>query len=246
MYGRWDQNAEQNRLDTRIEFVDFLGQQGETLQLVGELVSLLREAPNDEVLAKRVGLMFLDAGSPAEALRALRPLTEANANDATLRGAIGRAYFQTGEYGLARQELRAAIALAPDPQLEELLSEADQIAALDPDYRGASRSEPQLTQQQRFTRSREVLRRAVEYLDGCRNALGAEGVGPLRPLPPQAAVVLESARAALANTRPPGDYGEAAERNMSVSAELWALRSTLCINVWNEDDALGHVLGAAR
>ena len=70
IYGRWDQNPEQNRLDTRLEFVDFLEAQGETLQLVGELVSLLREEPADDVLAKRVGLMFLDAGSPAEAIRA--------------------------------------------------------------------------------------------------------------------------------------------------------------------------------
>lgn len=247
IYGRWDQNPEQNRLDTRIEFVDFLEAQGETLQIVGELVSLLREEPTDDVLAKRVGLMFLDAGSPAEALRALRPLAEANPNDASLRGAIGKAYFQTGEYGLARQELRAAVALIPDVQLQELLTETNQIVSLDPNYRRVSRGEPLLTQQQRFARSREVLRRTTEYLDYCRNPLGAEGVGPLRPLSPQAAAVFEAARASLAETRRPADYGEASERNMSVSADLWALRSTLCSNVWNEDDALGRVLqGVAR
>lgn len=247
IYGRWDQNPEQNRLDTRIEFVDFLEAQGETLQLVGELVGLLREEPTDDVLAKRVGLMFLDAGSPAEALRALRPLAEANPNDASLRGAIGKASFQTGEYGLARQELQAAVALTPDVQLQELLTETNQIVALDPNYRRVSRNEPLLTQQQRFARSREVLRRTTEYLDYCHNPFGAEGVGPLRPLSPQATAVFEAARASLAETRRPADYGQASERNMSVSADLWALRSTLCSNIWNEDDALGRVLqGVAR
>jgi tetratricopeptide (TPR) repeat protein len=247
IYGRWDQNPEQNRLDTRNEFVDFLEAQGETLQLVGELVSLLREEPTDGVLAKRVGLMFLDAGSPAEALRALRPLAASEPKDATLRGAMGKAYFQTGDYGLARQELQAALALTPNAQLQELLTETSEIVSLDPNYRRVSRSEPLLTQQQRFVRSREVLRRTTEYLEYCYNPLGAGGVGPSRPLTPQAEAAFDSARAELAQTRRPPDYGEAVERNMSVAADLWALRPTLCTNIWNEDDALGRVLqGVAR
>src|SRR5690606_4359357 len=215
--------------------------------LVGELVSWLQEEPADDVLAKRVGLMFLDAGSPAEALRVLRPLTEAAPKDAILRSALGKAYFQTGEYGLARQELRAAVALSPDAQLLELIGEADEVISSDPNHRRVSRSEPLLTQQQRFTRSREVLLRTTEYLDYCYNPLGADSIGPLRPLSPQATAVFEAARASLAETRRPADYSEAVERNMSVSADLWALRSTLCSNVWNEDDALGRVLqGVAR
>ena len=184
IYGRWDQNPEQNRLDTRLEFVDFLEAQGETLQLVGELVSLLREEPADDVLAKRVASMFLDAGSPAEAIRVLRPLAEASPKDASLRAALGRAYFRTGEYGLARQELQAAMALAPDPEVRELLTETNQIVSLDPNYRRVSRSEPLLSQRQRFDRSREVLRRTTEYLHYCYNPFGAERVGPLRPLSP--------------------------------------------------------------
>ena len=247
IYGRWDQNAEQNRLDTRNEFIDFLESQGETLQLVGELVSLLREEPTDDVLAKRVGLMFLDAGSPAEALRALRPLAAAAPRDASLRGAMGKAYFQTGEYGLARLELQAALAAAPNTELRELLSETNEIVSLDPNYRRVSRREPLLTQRQRFARSREVLRRTTEYLQSCYNPLGAERVGPLRPLTPQSQGVFDAARAELAQTRRPADYAEAVERNMSVAADLWALRPALCTNVWNEDDALGRVLqGVAR
>jgi tetratricopeptide (TPR) repeat protein len=247
IYGRWEQNSEQNRLDTRIEFVDFLETQGEALQLVGELVSLLREVPADDVLAKRVGLMFLAAGSPAEALRTLRPLAEASPNDASLRAALGKAYFQTGEYGLARQALQAAAGRAPDPEVRELLAETNEIISLDPNYRRVSRREPLLTSSQRFARSREVLRRTTEYLDYCYNPLGAELAGPLPPLSPQAAAAFEAADAALSQTRRPADYSEAAERNMSVSADLWALRSEMCTNIWNEDDALGRVLqGVAR
>lgn len=246
IYGRWDQNPEQNRLDTRIEFVDFLEAHGEALQLVGELVSLLREEPADDVLAKRVGLMFLEAGSPAEALRALRPLAAAAPRDATVRGAMGRAYFQTGEYGLARQELQAALALAPNTELRELLSETNEIVSLDPTYRRVSRSEPLLSPQQRFARSREVLRRASAYMESCYNPAEAERVGPVRPLTPQAQAAFDAARTELAQRRPQ-DYGEAVERNMSIAADLWALRRELCTNVWNEDDALGRVLqGVAR
>jgi len=247
IYGRWDQNPEQNRLDTRLEFVDFLEAQGETLQLVGELVSLLREVPADDVLAKRVGLMFLEAGSPAEALRALRPLGEASPKDASLRGALGKAYFQTGEYGLAALELQAAVKLTSDAQVQELLAETNEIVSLDPNYLRVSRREPLLSQQQRFARSRDVLRRTTEYLDYCYNPLGVEHVGPLRPLSPEATTVFQAASDALAQAGRPADYGEATERNMSVAADLWALRSTICTNVWNEDDALGRVLqGVAR
>ncbi|MDA0204038.1 MAG: tetratricopeptide repeat protein [Acidobacteria bacterium] len=247
IYGRWDQNPEQNRLDTRLEFVDFLEAQGESLQLVGELVSLLRDEPADDVLAKRVGLMFLDAGSPAEALRTLRPLAAASPRDASLRGALGKAYFQTGEYGLAVLELQAAITLSSDVQVQELLAEANEIVSLDPNYLRVSRREPLLSPRQRFTRSREVLRRTTAYLDYCYNPLGDERIGPLPPLSPEATAVFGAARAALAETGRPADYGEATERNLSVAADLWATRSTICTNVWNEDDALGRVLqGVAR
>ena len=127
------------------------------------------------------------------------------------------------------------------------MTETNEVVSLDPNYRRVSRSEPLLTQQQRYTRSREVLRRTTEYLDYCYNPLGAERIGPLPPLAPQAAAVFQAARTALAVNRRPADYSEAVERNMSVSADLWALRSMLCTNVWNEDDALGRVLqGVAR
>jgi len=69
----------------------------------------------------------------------------------------------------------------------------------------------------------------------------------LRPLSPEATTVFQAASDALAQAGRPADYGEATERNMSVAADLWALRSTICTNVWNEDDALGRVLqGVAR
>ncbi len=247
IYGRWDQNPEQNRLETRLEFIDSLEAQGDTLQMVGELVSLLRDEPTDETLARRVGLMFLDAGSPSEALRVLRPLAEASPKDGALLAALGRAYFDTGEYGLARLELQKAASLAPGNSQAELLAEANAVVSLDPNYRRVSRSEPRLTQRQRFTRSREVLRRTIEYMNYCYNPLGDARVGPLRPLTPEAAGAFESARAALADSRRPADYSEATDANMTLAADLWGLRSELCINVWNEDDALGRVLqGVAR
>ena len=71
IYGRWDQNPEQNRVETRLELVDFLESEGETLQLVGELLSLLREEPANDELRRRAGLMFLDAGAPGEVIRVL-------------------------------------------------------------------------------------------------------------------------------------------------------------------------------
>ena len=137
--------------------------------------------------------------------------------------------------------------LGADAQVQELLDETNEIVALDPNYRRVSRSEPLLTQRQRWDRSRDVLRRTTESLDYCYNPRGSERVGPLPPLSPQVAAVFAAARAELAQTRRPSDYGESIERNMSVAADLWAMRSTICTNVWNEDDALGRVLqGVAR
>lgn len=242
IYGRWAQNPEENRIETRLEFIDFLEEEGETNQLSGELLSLLREEPGDADLTRRAGLLLVNAGSPGEAIRVLRPLAEQPAGDGEIYAALGRAYFATGEYGMARRELQRALASTTDPELLELLEECSEIIALDPNYRRVSRREPRVTQLQRFRRSREVLARTEAYLESCVNPLGEELTGPPAPLSTTAEAAFDAAREALADERRPDDYGDAVDQNMGAAAALWAHRAELCTNLWNEDDALRRVM----
>jgi tetratricopeptide (TPR) repeat protein len=245
IYGRWDQNPEQNRIETRLELVDFLESEGETLQLVGELLSLLREEPANDELRRRAGLMFLDAGAPGEAIRVLGPLVEEDLDDAEVHAALGRAYFVTGQYGLSRLELRSALSESPNRELSEILREADEVVELDPNYRRASRRERRITQQERFRRSREVLRRAVDYLESCYNAAGEDLVGPPSPRAEIATRAFDAAEIILIDPQRPDDYGEATEQTMSLASDLWSLRLEACTNIWYDDDALDRVLEAA-
>lgn len=245
IYGRWDQNPEQNRVETRLELVDFLESEGETLQLVGELLSLLREEPANDELRRRAGLMFLDAGAPGEVIRVLGPLVEQNLDDAEVHAALGRAYFVTGQYGLSRLELRSALSESPNRELSEILREADEVVELDPNYRRASRRERRITQQERFRRSREVLRRAVDYLESCYNPAGEDLVGPPSPRSESTTQAFDSAEIILTDPQRPDDYGEATEQTMSLASDLWSLRPEACTNIWYDDDALDRVLEAA-
>jgi tetratricopeptide (TPR) repeat protein len=244
IYGRWDQNPEQNRVETRLELVDLLESEGETLQLVGELLSLLREEPANDELLRRAGLLFLDAGAAGEAIRVLSPMAEGAPDDAELHGALGRAYFSTAQYGLSRMELRRALAVRPNPDLSELLVESDAVVSLDPNYRRVERSEPRITQRARYRRSALVLRRTVDYVNSCYGPVGKELVGPAAPRSERAESALAAAAAVLADTRVPADSEEATERNMGLASDLWSLRAEACTNIWDHDDALERVLEA--
>lgn len=245
IYGQWEQNPERNRIETRLELVDLLESEGETLQLVGELLSLLREEPANDELLRRAGLMFLDAGASGEAIRVLNPLGDAAPEDREVHGALGTAYFRTGQFGLSRMELTRALAIADDPYLAELLAEAEAVVSLDPQYRRVSRSERRLTQRDRYRRSRELLTRTVVYIQSCYGPVGSSVAGPPSPRSEHAVNTLEAASLSLAETRAPSDYDEATELNIGLATDLWSLREESCTNIWDDDDALEHVLEAS-
>ncbi len=137
IYGRWPQNPEENRIETRFELIRLLEDTGQNLQVIGELLSLLREEPANDQIIRRVGLEFLEAGAPGEALRALERLPENVRDDQGVQAAVGRALFELGRFGEARIELRQALR-EPNEEVQRLYDLTDRIVLLDPTYRPVS------------------------------------------------------------------------------------------------------------
>ena len=67
IYGHWDHDAENNRVNVRFELVNLLAQQGSKEELLAELLPLLDVAPDDLEVRTRLGHLFLVAGSAPRA-----------------------------------------------------------------------------------------------------------------------------------------------------------------------------------
>ncbi len=242
IYGRWTQNPEENRVETRFELIDMLEDHGENLQVIGELLSLLREEPANDRVVRRVGMEFLAAGAPGEALRALDRLSPEDQKDAAVQAAIGRALYDLDRFGEARVRFRQSLELQPNEDVQRLYELTDRIVLLDPTYRPVTRSEPRVTTRERYQRSRQVLERTLEYIDYCIDPQGGGLVGPQKPLPREISDALEQSREALDSKKRPDDYNEAMEANLSLAAALWNFKPQVCVNIWKEDEPLSQVL----
>lgn len=67
IYGEWPDRAASRRLAARMELVDLLASQEQRQELLGELISLQAEAPEDVAMQRRLAQLFLAAGAPGRA-----------------------------------------------------------------------------------------------------------------------------------------------------------------------------------
>ena len=216
--------------------MELLEQNGSPAQVTGEYLTIWEEEPQTEALARRVGLGLMEFGAPREALAVLASLDDPASTDAELLSAIGMAHFELSEYRQARGYLaRAMRANQNDSELRETLDLLDEVLALDPTLRGLGSNE-------RYRRSRALLERTADYINGCAYPLGEDLAGPPEPQPQAVRDLTAAAEARIQQRRRPADVTAAAEANELLAVNLWSLREQVCRGVWDDDDALARVL----
>lgn len=238
IYGRWPDNPAQYRLQTRFELVELLDHRGEREQVVGELLELSEEAPDDPSVKRRLASMFLQARAPARARALFDELLQADAEDsASLRGR-GEAEFALGNYVQARGTFRQAERLLPDDEeVRERRTLTEAIVALDPTVRG-------LSNRARYIRARNLAEDVRGHVETCLNPMGEDFVGPLLALPEPLAEPLGSARELDPKRLPRRVTDEGIEAEIQLAEDLWQARGSACDEDVEAEEALARTMEA--
>lgn len=237
IFGRWVQSPEENRLKARFELVGLLESQGKKLQAIAELLDLLGSVPNDNQMKRRIGLLFLDAGSPVNAAGIFRELVKATPGDAIAHYGLARAEFEQGNYITAASEFEQAKRHgASEPRLDDRLALARAVVDLDPTAR-------RLSTRETYRRSLELLRRSLAALEYCMNPAPAPDSSPfVGPLPRDLDELIYSAREITTGKARQRATEESIESNLSLAESLWARRKARCSDIPVADQPLSLVL----
>jgi Flp pilus assembly protein TadD len=209
IYGRWGPDSAQRRLQSRLELIDLLARRHDDAEMLAELLPL-EASSTDQQLRRRLGHLFIQAGSPSRGAAILRTFLRDDPNDADAYAGMGDAALALGNFRTARADLLEAQRIRPnDSTIARRLAIADTVLALDPDARGVDLHD-------RYLRRRMLLVRVLAELQPC----GA--------LPEASAATLDSARASLASALPPLDEERAGEAMVLRAAQLWNERPAAC------------------
>jgi tetratricopeptide (TPR) repeat protein len=212
IYGLWARDPEANRTRARLELIDLLARRDAKQELLAELLPLEGAGLADTALRRRVGHLFVRAGSPARAAAIFTDLLRRNGRDADGYAGLGEAEFAKGSYRAAAAAFRAALRLQPrNPATARRLALVTQVQSLDPMQRGLSTAE-------RERRSGELLRLSVEAAERC---LGAQ-------IPDTVRAALDTAKAALGAKVQASRREEALEANLGLAERLRLLRGDQC------------------
>ncbi|MEO8622269.1 MAG: tetratricopeptide repeat protein [bacterium] len=210
IYGGWSDDSLGQRAHSRFELIALLARQGARQELLAELLTIQDVPPDSLELRRRLGHLFIEAGSPAHGAELLRTVLQRFPDDADAYAGMGDAALAMGKLRTARADLAAAVRLRPDDTtLVQQLSVADTALALDPLQRG-------IGVRSREQRSRAVLALTLQAHDRCA--------------PPGAvrSTLTDSARKYLATdarTRVERDDSDAA---LVLATDLWESRGTGC------------------
>ncbi len=236
VYGRWPGNPQQNRIRVRFELIELLEKREQRMQAVSELLELLREAPDNADVKRRIGWHFLEAGAPDNASEVFADLIRSAPQNPLYYLGRGKAEFALGNYLTARSQFRRALRLDPsNSEVQQLLDLTNEINRLDP-------TSPGIDAGLRYRRSLEIVKRALELIEYCLNPLGAKLVGPPAPVPASVADPLKRARNLVrGKTRQPRN-DKSVQANISLAEALWRRQQELCPASEKRDEALRHVL----
>ncbi len=216
IYGRWNAKAAQNRLRVRYELIDLLARQNDKEELLAELLPLQEEAPADVKTRKRIGQLFLSAGSSARAADVFQGILRRDPQDPDVYAGLGEAEFARGNYPAARSDFLEASRLKPgDKAVEENIRKrlelSEQIMTLDPTRRG-------LTANERYGRSLKLIALALDEINQCLQ----------RPALPAAQDVLDAANKALKARLVESRQNAVTDSNLDLAEQLWQIRSKQC------------------
>lgn len=220
IYGQWSGDAAANRVRTRFELADLLARHNSKAELLAELLPLQDEAPADASTRKKLGALYLTAGSATRAGTIFRELVRLLPQDADARDGLGNADFARADYSGAQAAYMAALRLRPDdPQATKGLDLCDRTLDLDPLRKG-------LGAQERYARSLRVLEALDAKKDQCLTATaGSTG-----------ADLLTKAEAALKRHAAPAAQSDAVEANLELANQLWQAERVICSSAVSDAD----------
>ena len=228
IYGSWVENAQDNRMQARMELVAALGKFGRKTQAQAELLLLLDEMPEHAALQKQIGRLLLDYESRRNA-DVFRGIIQKTPQDGDGYAGLGRAEFTLGDFRSALQAFRSALRRNPaDAASKKQLELVEQILALDPNLRGLNASE-------KYARSWKLMEAALGSLDQC---VAAE----TNPGPQSTTEIADAARKSLQYRGRPRSFGDATEANIALSEQLWKVRIDSCGPPKASDETLGILM----
>jgi tetratricopeptide (TPR) repeat protein len=220
IFGQWGSDSLERRTQARFELIDLLARRGDARELLAELLPFEEVSPDSVDLRRRLGDLFLRAGSPARAANMFREVLRHDPSDADAFAGMGEAALALGNFRTARTDFLEAEKLRPDDRrLAGRVALTDTALALDPTARGVGTTA-------RFERSQALLARTLLAVSACSTEPPA--------LADSARSLLGAAHVRAARTLPAESLGEAM---IGVAADLWANRSPSC-DTTHPDEAL--------
>jgi tetratricopeptide (TPR) repeat protein len=226
VYGYWPQNKLAARHAARWDLVGLLEKQNRRNELVGELLQLEANAPDDPKEKSKIGFLLLQYGATSDATNLFRDLAKEHPRYVEAHHGLGQSYFDSGEYAAARREFQRAIHVDPsDRENVQLLSLTNAVINLDP-------SLPRLNSGERLARSRRLLERVVHDLNDCTAKNG--GANDTQK---QLFDSLQKLAASRSN-----DADNLSLQLQDAAQQLWKDRHTFCAKNTPADNALATVL----
>ncbi|MFL5638810.1 MAG: tetratricopeptide repeat protein [Gemmatimonadaceae bacterium] len=213
IYGLWAADAERHRATARFELIDLLAKTDAKQELLAELLPLQDEAASDTALRKRIGHLFVQAGSPLRGSEIFRDVLRKNPRDADAYIGLAEAAFALGDFPAAHTDLVAAQKLMPEDSavIQARIQVADSAMAIDPTQRG-------LGLEEQFRRSRNLVQMTITSAHKC---LDAEA--------PQVAAALDSVARILVAPSAAASRRQTIEENLSLAGALWRMRAGRCL-----------------
>jgi tetratricopeptide (TPR) repeat protein len=224
IYGEWpggsgnaddSGQAARHQISARMELIDFLVEKGKKQELLAELLPLEEEAGNDPVIEKKLGRLFLVAGSPSRAADVYRALIQQDPKDPEAYAGLGEAELEQGRYREAKAAFVTAVAHKPDDaSLRERMQLANTMTALDPTPR-------QLASVEKYRRGLRILELSRASLERCVASHPYVSSN-------QADELLKAAQDALSRKAPAHVTNELAEETLGLAEKMWQARIKMC------------------
>ncbi len=162
IFGVWESDALEHRLETRLELIRFLLQQNQTSSAYAEISSLAASIPPDNPEMRTTAAdLFARTGDSANALTQYEMALKNDPHSFAALSGAAREAFASGKFRRAKQHLNAALHEHPDDSaLITLLEQTDLVLASDP-------LERYLPREQRVQRALTAFNQAGVRLQQC-------------------------------------------------------------------------------
>jgi tetratricopeptide (TPR) repeat protein len=179
IYGVWNENPEQHRIDVRFELAEFLLSRDDKAEAEADLIALTPNLPPDPAEYIRTAKLFLAANDNQRALLCYQQAAKLAPDSAEALAGAGNTAFALGNYALARSYLERAFRLTPsDKTVETNLQIAENVLKMDPFQSGVSGWG-------RASRTVAAWKQAISSISACTRRQGlslAHNAGPQSPL----------------------------------------------------------------